>query len=379
VDAVAGGRDARLILGIMSGTSADAVDLALLEISGQGGDRKVSSRGGAMLPLPDAVTQGIRSSTEWSLEDFAHWHHRLGFLFGEAAKELLVELEISPSKIRAVGCHGQTVFHHDGDPAGGTLQAGDPAVVAAVTGIPTVGDFRWSDLAAGGQGAPLSPFSDWILHRHSAPGLGILNLGGISNFTLLKGDSPPRAWDCGPANGPLDALARREGLGDCDTDGTLALSGACIPGLLEALQAHPFFAREIPRSTGLEEFGAPFLARACALHPQASSADLMATLVEVAAWAVADSIQQSASLEGPVYLCGGGARNLALVAALKRNLDPIGVHSYQELGWNPDWREATAFALLADAFLENEPATWPSTTGCSRLARLGRICHPPFP
>ncbi len=332
-----------------------------------------------MLPLPDEVTQGIRSSAGWSLEDFARWHHRLGFLFGEAAKEFLVELEISPSKIRVVGCHGQTVFHHDGDPAGGTLQAGDPAVVAAVTGIPTVGDFRWSDLAAGGQGAPLSPFADWILHRHSAPGLGILNLGGISNFTLLKGDSPPRAWDCGPANGPLDALARREGLGDCDTDGTLALSGACIPGLLEALQAHPFFAREIPRSTGLEEFGAPFLARACALHPQASSADLMATLVEVAAWAVADSIQQSASLEGPVYLCGGGARNLALVAALKRNLDPIGVHSYQELGWNPDWREATAFALLADAFLENEPATWPSTTGCSRSARLGRICHPPFP
>lgn len=368
----------RLLLGISSGTSADAIDLAVVRIAGLGGDRRAEFVAGAERPLARELRRRVQAAATWDLAEAAAMHHALGVAFGRAARSFLDECGVPPAAIHAAGCHGQTVFHHDGDPAGGTLQLGDAALVAGALGRPVVADFRWSDLAAGGQGAPISPFADWTLHRRAAPRLAILNLGGIANLTLLEGEHRPRAWDCGPANGPLDALVRAEAGLECDDGGRLAGRGQPLPTLLRELQADPFFARPLPRSTGLERFGAPLARRLRQAAPAAPLADLLATAVALAAWAVADGLERAAWPGGPVFLCGGGARNPVLAAALAAALGARSpLRAYRELGWNPDLREAVAFALLADACLAGEPASWPETTGARAPARLGRLVPPP--
>ena len=370
-------RDPRLVLGISSGTSADGVDLALIRVRGRGGARTVEFLAGERADYPAALRQRVRACTRAGLAEVAALHGALGWHFGAMARTFCARLGLAPGELEIAGSHGQTVFHHDGDPAGGSLQLGDGAAAAAALGTAVVADFRWSDLAAGGQGAPISPFADWTLHRRQAARLAILNLGGIANFTLLGGAAPPLAWDSGPANGPLDALAQVELGVECDRDGALARRGRPLPELLAALRADPFFARPLPRSTGLERFGRPLLQQARARAPEASAADLLATFVELAAAAAADSLEVAGGAGAPVYLCGGGAHNPALVEALRRRLaGPL--RSYRELGWDPDLREAVAFALLADAWLCGEPATWPTTTGVAAPARLGKLCLPPL-
>jgi len=374
------GTGPRLLLGISSGTSADGVDLALVRVTGKGAERRAELLCGAEAPLASELQERLRRPEPWGLAEVASMHYRLGEAFGEAAAGFLAEhrRELAGARLDAVGCHGQTVFHHDGEPEGGTLQLGDPALVAARCQAPVVADFRWSDLAAGGQGAPISPFADWTLHRREAPRLAILNLGGIANLTLLEGEGPPRAWDSGPANGPLDALMRLEAGEPFDRDGRRALAGAVLPELLGAWQGMDFFRRPLPRSTGLERFGEPLARAGRRAAAQASLEDLLATAAALAAWAVGDSLERSGWPGGPLYLCGGGARNLALVKALRRSLGPgTEVLDYRELGWDPDLREAVAFALLADACRCGEPATWPGTTGASAPAVLGRLVPPP--
>lgn len=374
----------RLLLGISSGTSADGVDLALVRARGRGAARTVEFVAGARQPYPAELRRDILRGPSAGTAGLARLHHSVGLHMGREARAVLARHGVEPAQLAAAGCHGQTVYHHDGDPADGTLQLGDAAVVAGCLGAPVVGDFRWSDIAAGGQGAPISPFADWVLHRHRGPRLAILNLGGIANFTLLRGDSPPAAWDSGPANGPLDALARAEAGQPCDLDGRVAAQGRPVPDLQAALCSDPFFQRPLPRSTGLERFGPGFAERARRAAPSAPLADLLATLVEVTAWAAADSLVRAGWEGGPVYLCGGGARNPVLATALKRRLEQVPgtaeatlVRSYADLGWDPDLREAVAFALLADAWLCREPASWPSTTGARRPAVLGRLALPP--
>ena len=377
---LAGVPEPRLLLGLCSGTSADGVDVAVVRIAGRGGQRRVESCGGATVPFPEELRDRIHRAGGGRPDGCARLHGELAECFAGAAHTVLRELGADPSELTAVGSHGQTVFHHDGDPSDGTWQLGDLAVLADRLGVPVVGDFRWSDLAAGGEGAPVSPFADWVLHRRAAASLAVLNLGGIGNLTLLAGEEPPRAWDSGPANGPLDCLVRAETGQACDTDGRLARAGSVIPALLEELQADPFFARPVPRSTGLERFGAALAKRLRMAAPQAELADLLATAVELAAWAVAGSLAAAAWREGPIFVCGGGARNPALIDALGRHLGPSRpLRAYRELGWDPDLREAVAFALLADAFLCREPASWPSTTGVRAPAVLGRWTPPPVP
>lgn len=372
----------RRLLGLSSGTSADALDLALIEVSGRGGARRVLELAVGERPWGRGLARRIRAAASASPGELAALHYELGTVMGRLAREFLAEAGVAPAQVAAAGSHGQTVHHHDGDPRGGTLQLGDPALVAAGLGIPVVADFRWSDLAAGGQGAPLSPFADWVRHRRRAPRLAVLNLGGIGNLTLLEGEAPPRAWDTGPANGPLDALARAELGRDRDEDGAAAMRGRVLPGLLEVLRADPWFRRSPPRSTGLERFGAGYLRQVRERAPDAAPEDLLATLVELAAWAVADSLARAGWAGGPVFVAGGGARNPALVAAVERVLGelsaPTTLRSYRELGADPDAREAVAFALLADAFLLGEPASWPATTGVRRPALLGRWVPPPL-
>lgn len=377
------GDEARLLLGVCSGTSADGVDLALVRVTGRGLSREVEVVAGGMRAFPDEVRAAIARALEWKLADVAAWHTRLGFEFAQAAASFLEEHRVAPQDVLAIGSHGQTVFHHDGDPRDGSLQIGEPQWMAEQLGVPVIADFRTADRVQGGQGAPVSPFADWVRHHQAGNRLAILNLGGIANLTLLCGSQPPQAWDSGPANGPLDALMRATGAGEFDQDGRRALEGRVLPELLAELQADRYFARELPKSTGLERFGRAFAGKVRAAAPSAELPDLLRTCCALAAWAVAESLSTAcggspASIQLPIYLCGGGAHNLGLVAELRAAMPQAELRSYRDLGGDPDLREAVAFALLADAFLAGEPASWPTTTGCERPARLGSCFLPSY-
>lgn len=371
----------RRMLGLCSGTSADGVDMAAIEISGAGNRRKVRFLGGEIVRMPEELQKRVRNFEQARGFEMAALDRSLGEWFGNCAKEFLKkQFEDWQESFWAVGSHGQTVFHHDGDPAAGSLQLGDPTLVAAALGLPVVGDFRASDLAAGGEGAPVSPFADWVLFGAAPRPRAVLNLGGIANITVLPGVGRlPSAWDCGPANGPLDALCRLHGAGPYDQNGRLSQEGRVLPDLLHELQKDPFFARDLPRSTGLERFGTTFACRMRELAPQAGLASLLHTAAELASWAVADSLRRSGWAGGELAVCGGGAQNPTLVAALRQNLGShTSLEPYSTWGWDPDLREAVAFALLADAFCCREPAVWPMTTGAAAPAVLGKWCLPPF-
>jgi len=373
----------RVLLGLGSGTSADAVDLALIQIHGYGGNREVKSLAGGMLPLAKELQVAVQNVADWDLADVAHWHHAFGLAFGEASAEFLATHGWQGQELFAVGSHGQTVFHHDGNHRLGTLQLGHPALIAEAVGCQVVGDFRWADIALGGQGAPISPFADWVLHRHAGQQRGILNLGGIANLTWLRGDEVPMAWDCGPANAPMDALVRKKTDHHFDVDGALAMAGKVQPALLKEWQQDEFFSRSLPRSTGLEHFGNRFVDAMVNSHSGMSLENQLASLAELAAWGVASSLQTAGWQGGTIYVCGGGAHNPALRQALERQLAEIlgpetSLAPFAELGWDADLREAVAFALLADAFCQAEPVTGPSISGAVRGGILGAL-HLPSP
>ncbi|MDP6941577.1 MAG: anhydro-N-acetylmuramic acid kinase [Planctomycetota bacterium] len=362
----------RLLLGMGSGTSADGLDFALLAIRGEGTGKTADLLERGFRPYSTKLQAAVLRANKWTVSEVADYHFQLGQWMGNEAQAFLSSIQVSPQELLAIGSHGQTIFHHDGN-RGGTLQLGDISVIAESAGAPVVGDFRWSDLAAGGEGAPISPYADWVLHRHHAPRLAILNWGGLGNITLLEGDSPPKAWDTGPANGPLDALCRLETDLSCDFDGKLGLSGKVREDLLEHLKAEPFFERDLPRSTGLEIFGLSFAKKMRAFAPSVPLRDLLATAAEISAWCVSDSLRRANWRGGDLFLAGGGAHNPCMVKALERGLSAgTTLRQFSDLGWDSDSREAAAFALLADAFLLGEPTSWPTTTGVSQPTVLGK-------
>lgn len=368
----------RFLLGINSGTSADAVDLALIRVVGEGQEREVELLSGASARFPDKLQQAIHLAPTWTMADIARFDHALGAFFGRCARGFLDRIDFPVTHLTCAASHGQTVYHHDGDPLEGSLQLGDGSVLAHALCADVVSDFRMADLAAGGQGAPISPFADWVLHGGSGRERVIINLGGISNLTLLSESEDPVAWDAGPANGPLDALMRSEAGMDCDEGGERTARGTPLEAVLLELQEDPYFALPAPKSTGLERFGPSLAEKARNLAPEASLEDLLATLAELVAWSIAESLKAAGWQGGEIYLAGGGIHNAGLQDALDRHLGASRVHSYEELGWNPDSREAVAFALLGDAFLLGEPATWPSTTGCHTRTVLGQWSPGPF-
>ncbi len=369
----------RLILGLSSGTSADGVDLALIRVKGAGDARQVEYVAGEMREMPAALRKRVQAASDWSVSDLASAHHDLGVFFGEAGRDFLKDKGFPTQELAFAGSHGQTIWHHDGDPALGTLQIGAHSVTAFHLSLPVVGDFRWADLACGGQGAPISPWADWVLHRNVAPKLAILNLGGIANITLLRGDDIPRAWDTGPANGPLDYLSQHFFHEPFDADGKHAASGKVNDEVANALLRDPWFDRPVPRSTGLERFGAPFAEQALQLFAKSQSDatpfDIMASVTEAVARSIAESLLVNEVESTPIYACGGGASNPFLLERLAFYLESNRVQPYTELGWDADLREAVAFALLADAFIQGEPTTFPETTGAKKPTLLGAF-HP---
>ncbi len=357
-----------LFIGLMSGTSLDGVDGVIADFSAAR-PRLVAHH---YLPFPPELRGSLlelHDSAESELHRAALTANQLTQLYAEVVRELLRVTAVAPESVLAIGCHGQTVRHNPA--AGYTIQLNNPALLAELSGIAVVADFRSRDIAAGGQGAPLVPafhhfvFHDSELHRV------VLNIGGIANVTDLRSGQPPRGFDCGPGNVLLDAwIGARQGK-TFDYDGAWAEQGRPAPALLARLRQHPFFDLEPPKSCGREQFNLPWLEQQLSGHEGA--ADVQATLLELTAASAADAITRWCGEPVEVLVCGGGARNRALVRRLAELLHPARVLTTEALGVDVNVVEALAFAWLARQALRREPGNLPAVTGARGPRVLGAI------
>jgi anhydro-N-acetylmuramic acid kinase len=378
-----------LVVGLMSGTSADSIDVAICRMTGQGAEVGVELLHYREHAHDPEVKRRVIGLATLDVRGVAELHVMAGEAFAAACLATLEEVGLAPQDIDLIGSHGQTVYHHSGVAGAirATLQVGDGDVIAVRTGLYVVSDFRARDVAAGGEGAPLSPIADRILFNgggsdRSTPRRAILNLGGIANITVLDSD-PTRVFgfDTGPANAPLDRLARRLSGGalDCDRDGQMARAGRVDESLLaELLGDDSFIARRPPKSTGFEMYGDAFVDRAAGRHG-GHSADLMATLTEFVARTVAAGIRQCDALGPPVeeiIAAGGGVRNPVLMERIAALVAPVSVRRSDELGVPSDAREAMAFAVLADMTLRGSAAMLPPVTGAAAPKLLGKLSFP---
>lgn len=374
------------VIGLMSGTSLDGIDAALVEVGGTGVE-DVTARVVHFVTLPytearrEAIHAGVVAGTA---EALCGLHADLGEWLAEAVVRVCEEADVDRGSVDVVGSHGQTVWHRPPAPGarGATLQLGDPATIAERTGIAVVSDFRTRDVAAGGQGAPLVSWADRFLFSHPERARALQNLGGIGNVTRVprRGEEGPLlAFDTGPGNALMDAAVEMATGGRLtfDRDGALAARGEVDEALLAELLRHPYFAAEPPKSTGREEFGRPFVMRlAEAVRPEGDRdwLDLVATLTELTARTVADAYRRWVIPLGvdEVVVTGGGALNPTLMGRLRALLAPLPVvDGHEGLGVDPEAKEAVAFALLAWAHLRGIPGNVPSATGASGPRVLG--------
>jgi len=361
-----------LYLGLISGTSADGIDAALVSFE-QERPRLLAAR---THPWPAALRERIlavaQGETTIDLDAFGRLDIALGHGFAEAALALLQENDTPTAAVHAIGSHGQTLRHRPTGEHAFTLQLGDPATIAERCGIDVVADFRRADVAAGGQGAPLLPVVHAMLLAHPGHTRVVLNLGGIANITVLGADGHVIGFDTGPANGLLDAWCLHHRGEPFDRDGAFAASGRIDDALLGALLADPYFALVPPKSTGREHFHLDWLAahsRMATLAP----ADVQATLLELSAHSVAEAIARHAPDAEDVLACGGGVHNGALMRRLTELLAPRTLASTAAFGIDPDFLEATAFAWLARQRLLGLPGNLPAVTGARGPRLLGAI------
>lgn len=374
-----------LVIGLMSGTSLDGVDAALVEFAEDSATTpEWTVRAFVMIPYTNEQRERIhRAITSGGAAEFCRLHADLGEWLASAALAVCDAAQVVPGEVDLIGSHGQTVWHEP--PAGGrrgaTLQLGCPATIAEVTGIPVVSDFRTRDMAAGGEGAPLVPWVDRLLFSVPRRRRILLNIGGMANLTWLpaEGESGPvLAFDTGPGNALIDVAVELAtgGVAHYDRGGELAARGRVDDVVLNELLAHPYFERVPPKSTGRELFGAQFVQGVVArLGPvdEQGWADLVATLTALTARSIAGAIESWVADRGvdEVVVTGGGARNPELCRMLAEALAPVPLRPGEELGLDPDAKEAVAFAVLARAHLLGEPANLPEVTGAAGPRVLG--------
>jgi anhydro-N-acetylmuramic acid kinase len=360
-----------LYLGMMSGTSIDGVDAVLAEIDD--GSCRVPSA--ATTPFPAPLLARLRRVVEvpqTTLRELGSLDHAVGKFFGDCALKLLADAGIDRAKITAIGHHGQTIFHDPNGDEPFSMQIGDPNVVAAVTQICTVADFRRLDIACGGQGAPLVPaFHAWCFGTTSAS-RAVVNIGGIANITALRPSHAPLGFDTGPGNTLLDLWARRHRGVDYDRDGAWAGSGRVQGALLTELLTEAYFTKPPPKSTGRELFNAAWLDARLAGNASIVPADVQATLAELTATTIAIGVAETLPDCDQVIVCGGGAHNADLMERLRR-LSGRSVTTTATFGIAPDWVEGAAFAWLARARLRGDVGNVPSVTGARRPAVLGGV------
>jgi anhydro-N-acetylmuramic acid kinase len=385
-----------LVLGLMSGTSADGIDVALARISGAPPHLNAKLLGHTSPKFPPAVRKEILHVAEQqpiSSGELSQLNFRLGELFADAALTACRRLKVSPRRIALIGSHGQTIFHQGrataylGHPTASTLQIGEPSVIAARTGITTIADFRPADIALGGQGAPLVPYADYLLYRHPKLGRVSLNLGGIANITVLPRAAKPHqvfAFDTGPANMVIDALVSHftHGRQRFDKNAHLASQGRSIRALLDELLRDPYLKLAPPKSTGREYFGRSYLKKFLALGRRhgAKLNDLIRAATIFTALSVVDALNRFVLPKTKIHqliVSGGGAHNPLVLAQLSAALPGIEVLPSSHLGIPEDAKEAFAFALLAYETFHQRPSNLPSATGAIGPAILGKISYAP--
>lgn len=361
--------------GLMSGTSMDAADAALVDFSG-GKPRLIATHRTPLTPELRAALLALCNPGPNEIERMAELDARLGAIFADTALALLKKAGVQATEVHAIGSHGQTVRHQPGGPYPFSLQIGNPALIAHRTGITTVADFRRADIAAGGQGAPLVPAFHNAVFRSTQQDRVVVNIGGIANITVLPRDATHAVtgFDTGPGNVLLDGWAERHLGKHMDEDGRFAASGNVREGLLNALSGDDYFALKPPKSTGREHFNMAWLDAALQTHTGISAQDVQATLCELTAASIAQAIRHYAPQTSEVSICGGGAHNVHLMQRLRARLGQCSVESTEKHGINPDWVEAMAFAWLAKQTLEGKPGNLPSVTGAKRAVVLGMIC-----
>jgi anhydro-N-acetylmuramic acid kinase len=369
-----------LFIGLMSGTSLDGIDVAIVEL---GGEAERPDPAHLRAYESYAFEASFRDRMRRSLldggpGDLCDLNFELGERLATAVSDTLIASGVAARDVTAIGSHGQTVWHappKEGKRAA-TLQLGEAAVIAERTGIDVIADFRVRDVAAGGEGAPLTPYFDRLLLA-GPESRAIVNLGGMGNLTALPAAGSadaPLAFDTGPGVALVDGAVHylTGGHQAFDAEGRLAASGRVLEPDVESWLADPFFEQEPPRSTGRERFGGTALRRWLAGVAGAKAEDLIATLTEVTAASVGRAFEWIPFEIDAVYLCGGGARNPELARRIAVHLEPVQVHSLDSLGWNGDAREAAAFALLARQYGLGIPIDLTWATGAEGPRILGK-------
>jgi anhydro-N-acetylmuramic acid kinase len=376
------------VVGLMSGTSGDGVDAALVDITGRGRSLKARTLSAHTLAYPRSLQQRILSvSVSGTVADVCHLNALLGEWFANAALLVIRQAKLQPSDVALIGSHGQTVHHlPHGIHAPGvgairsTLQIAEPAVIAERTGITTVANFRSRDVAAGGQGAPLTPVAHALLLKHARRARLVVNLGGISNVTYVpKGGhlNEVQAFDTGPANMVLDSLMAHVTNGRVlmDRDGKLAMKGQVDSRLLSKLLAHPFLSKRPPKSTGREAFGPHLIEELIAIQQQRSLSieDLLATCCMWTAKAIGTSRRWISGEIDEVVVGGGGVRNRMIMSHIATVFAPVPVTTFESLGWDSKVFEAVAFGILAYQTVTGQWGNIPSVTGARHPVLLGTI------
>ncbi len=356
-------------IGVMSGTSLDGLDIALIEQ-----DSALSLIATHYIPMPAELRAELLSLCASGPDEIARSaiaQQSWVTLAAQGIHALLARQNLTPHDIRAIGSHGQTIRH---EPARGfTVQIGNPALLAELTGITVVSDFRSRDVAAGGQGAPLVPAFHEALFGERAGNRAVLNVGGFSNLSLIETGKPVSGFDCGPGNVLLDAWIDHQRGEPFDRDGQWAASGKVQPPLLDTLLSDAFFATKGPKSTGREVFNLDWLQHHLGELPAFLPEDVQATLLELTALTIVESLQSAQHQTDTLLVCGGGAHNGTLMNRLAALLPSTQVSSTATYGVDPDWVEAMAFAWLAHCCLEGIAANRPSVTGARGLRVLGAI------
>jgi anhydro-N-acetylmuramic acid kinase len=366
--------EAPFYIGLISGTSRDGVDAALVRFE----QSRPLLQASLCLPYPDQLARQLSDLLSCgrrpSDSALAKLDATVSRHFADTADQLLAGSAVTAASVRAIGSHGQTVWHEPQGPRPESIQLGDPAVIAERTGITTVGDFRRADIEMGGQGAPLAPLLHAALFRPATGCRVVLNLGGIANISVIDADGSVRGFDTGPANCLLDAWVQTQQGRPFDRAGAWAASGQSDPGLLRDLLQDPWFARAAPKSTGIEYFNLGWLRKALN-DRQLTDCDVQATLAELTAASVAAAVEPAGAEE--VLICGGGVHNPDLISRLQRRLPGLSIRSTSRLGLNPDWVEAVLFAWLARERLAGRPQDTRSITGAHAPVLLGTIANPP--
>ena len=355
------------IAGIMSGTSLDGIDVAIVDFNGA----RRSVEAFRTAPYPSAVRQAILSVSNATTTTGAisRLNFELGALYAKAVRETCRRHRIPLESIDLIGCHGQTIYHESGR---NTMQIGEPAVIAERLGIPVVSDFRTRDIAAGGKGAPLAPFADYLLFRHPKLSRAALNIGGIANVALIPAGARPEdvvAFDTGPGNMVIDSLVQEytNGRQLCDLGGAIAAKGTVSEALLAELVADPYYRRKPPKTAGREQYCVEFLERL--RRSGLAMPDLIATATSLTAVTIARAITGASE----VIVSGGGVHNREILRRLGALLPGVRVASSREFGVDPDAKEAIAFAILARETWRRRPGNLPSATGAKHAVILGRI------